>query len=93
MADTKRPNDFGRLLKTWRKERNMTLDQVAKKVGSHKGYISGVENGKVNPPALSLVLKLAKVFSKDEKALATLAYIDKAPALIRENFTSVRPTF
>lgn len=93
MADGTKSNEFGRLLKTWRKERNMTLDQVAKKVGSHKGYISGVENGKVNPPAIGLIRKLAKVFSKDEKSLATLAYIDKAPALIRDNFESVRPTF
>lgn len=92
MADAK-PGEFGKLIKQWRKDKGMTLDQVAKKVDSHKGYISGVENGKVNPPALGLILKLAKVFGKDEKALATLAYIDKAPALIRDNFVSVRPTF
>lgn len=93
MSDGKKSNEFGRLLKTWRRERGMTLDQVAKKVGSHKGYISGVENGKVNPPAIGLICKLAKVFNKNEKSLATLAYIDKAPELIRDSFASVRPTF
>ena len=86
-------NEFGHLLKLWRKERGLTLEQVAKKVGSHKGYVSGIENGKVSPPALGLICKLAKVFAKDEKALATLAYIDKAPDLIRDQFESVRPTF
>ena len=86
-------NEFGKLLKTWRKELGLTLEQVAKKVDSHKGYVSGIENGKVNPPALDLICKLAKVFSKDAKALATLAYIDKAPDLIRDQFEAVRPKF
>lgn len=89
MADS---NEFGDLLKKWRLERNWTLEHVAKKVGSHKGYVSGIENGKVNPPSVRLVCKFAKLFEKDEKALATLAYIDKAPDLIKECFASVKPS-
>jgi transcriptional regulator with XRE-family HTH domain len=41
---------FGDLVRKMRKEKSLTLEAVAKKVGSHKGYVSGIENDRVNPP-------------------------------------------
>jgi transcriptional regulator with XRE-family HTH domain len=34
-------SNFGDLVKRLRKERNLTLEAVARKIGSHKGYVSG----------------------------------------------------
>ncbi len=75
---------FGDLVRRLRKERNMTLEAVAKKIGSHKGYVSGIENGKVNPPSVKFIRKFAKLFNFDERQMVVLAYVDKAPKVIRD---------
>jgi len=75
---------FGELMKALRKQKGMTLDAVAKKVGTHKGYISGIETGNVNPPSVKMIRKFARTFGQDEKTLVRLAWVDKAPPLIRQ---------
>lgn len=75
---------FGDELRRLRRERGLTLEAVARKVGTHKGYISGIENGKVSPPSVKLVRKLARMYAQDEKRLVRMAWVDKAPELIRE---------
>jgi len=76
---------FGTLVKALRQEKNLTLEAVAKKIGSNKGYLSGIENGKVNPPSVHFILKYAKLLGQDPKALVRLAWVDKAPSIIRED--------
>jgi SOS-response transcriptional repressor LexA len=62
----------------------MTLEQVARKIQSHKGYVSGIENGKVNPPSVKFIRKFARIFQYDEKLMVRMAYVDKAPKLIKD---------
>ena len=76
---------FGDLVRKLRKEKGLTLEAVAKKIGSHKGYVSGIETDKVNPPSVNLIKKFAKVFGQDARALARLAWVDKAPEILRED--------
>jgi len=76
---------FGDLVRKLRKERGLTLEVVAKKIGSHKGYVSGIETDKVNPPSVKLIKKFAKLFGQDARALARLAWVDKAPEILRED--------
>lgn len=76
---------FGELIKLMRKQRGMKLDVVAQKIKSHKGYVSGIENGKVNPPSVKIVRRFAKIFGCNELALVRLAWADKAPKIIRED--------
>ncbi len=76
---------FGDRVRTLRKEKGLTLDVVAKKIGSHKGYVSGIENDKVNPPSVKIIKKFAKLFGQDARSLARLAWVDKAPAILRED--------
>ena len=76
---------FGDLVRKLRKEKGLTLEAVAKSIGSQKGYVSGIENGKVNPPSIKIIKKIAKVFGQDARALARLAWVDKAPAILRED--------
>jgi transcriptional regulator with XRE-family HTH domain len=75
---------FGELVKALRREKGLTLDAVAKKMGTHKGYISGIERGKVRPPSVKMIRKFARAFGQDEKALVRMAWVDKAPPLIRD---------
>ncbi len=77
-------SDFGDLVKTLRKEKGLTLDRVARKIGSQKGYVSGIENGKVNPPSVKIIRKFARLFGQDVRTLVRMAWADKAPAMIRE---------
>lgn len=76
---------FGDLVKKLRHGKRMTLEEVAKKVGSHKGYVSGIENDKVNPPSVKIIKKFAKLFDQDARVLARLAWVDKAPEILRED--------
>jgi transcriptional regulator with XRE-family HTH domain len=76
---------FGDLVKKLRKEKGLTLEAVAKKIGSHKGYVSGIETDKVNPPSVRLIKKFAKLFGQDARVLARLAWVDKAPEILRED--------
>jgi transcriptional regulator with XRE-family HTH domain len=76
---------FGDLVKKLRKEKGITLEAVAKKIGSHKGYVSGIENDKVNPPSVRIILKFAKLFGQDARMLARLAWVDKAPKILRKD--------
>jgi transcriptional regulator with XRE-family HTH domain len=76
---------FGILVKQLRKEKNLTLEEVAKKIGSHKGYVSGIENDKVNPPSVKIIQKYAKCLGQDAQMLVRLAWVDKAPVLIKKD--------
>jgi transcriptional regulator with XRE-family HTH domain len=76
---------FGDLVRKLRMEKGLTLEAVAKKIGSHKGYVSGIENDKVNPPSVAIIKKYAKLFRQDARTLARLAWVDKAPEILRED--------
>ena len=76
---------FGDRVRALRKEKGLTLEVVAKKIGSHKGYVSGIENDKVRPPSVRFIKKFAKLFGQDARTLAQLAWVDKAPAILRED--------
>jgi transcriptional regulator with XRE-family HTH domain len=76
---------FGRQLKVMRIRKGWTLEFVARKIGSHKGYISGIENGKVNPPSMKFLRKIAKLFRISLRTTALSAYIEKAPKIIRRD--------
>jgi SOS-response transcriptional repressor LexA len=77
-------SNFGDLIKKLRKEKGLTLETVAGKIGSHKGYVSGIENSKVNPPSVKIIKKFARLFKQDERTLVRIAWVDKAPAILRE---------
>jgi len=78
-------SNFGELMHRLRRERGLSLKTVARKLGTQKGYLSGIENGKVNPPSAKLVKRISQLFDQDERMLLRLAWADKAPTLIRED--------
>jgi transcriptional regulator with XRE-family HTH domain len=78
-------SNFGELMRRLRRERGFSLKTVARKLDTQKGYLSGIENGKVNPPSAKLVKRIAQLFQQDERMLLRLAWADKAPNLIRED--------
>jgi len=91
---------FGPVLKSLRKMAGMTLAQLAKKLGTQKGYLSGIENEKVNAPSVKVVRKLYRIFvtrmyalnvRASEADFVELAWVSKAPKIIRERaFENIR---
>ena len=77
-------NTFGQVIRTRRKQHGLTIEQVAKRTGTHKGYISGIEGSKVNPPTWRMTQKLAKVLDLDALDLIELGWSEKAPGPIRD---------
>ena len=75
---------YGAIIQACRKSRGMTLQEVAKRIESHKGYVSGIENGMVNPPSPTITCKLATMFGLDQEDLLEVAWAEKAPKRIRE---------
>lgn len=76
---------FGKFLRELRVEKEMSLTDLARKAGVEKGYLSGVENEKVNPPSAKVVRVLARILRHDLKDLLMRAYIEKAPKEIQED--------
>ena len=80
------PMTFGQLIRACRSERKATLMGICKKVGGlfNKGYLSGMEHEKVNPPSPAIVKKLARALEINEAFLLALGYASKAPKEVRE---------
>lgn len=76
------------MIRSLRKARGLTLEDVARRIGTEKGYISAIENSKVNPPAPDKVRKLSKVLGGDRVLFLLLATIQKAPMEVREILSS-----
>lgn len=70
---------FSVFLQRERKVNGLTLEKVAQRSGTHKGYISGLENEKVNPPSVKMCVKLGKLFKFSGDYITYIAYRDKAP--------------
>lgn len=75
---------FGSYIKDLRSLKGWTLQTLAEKCGTHKGYASGWETGSVNPPSPKIVKKLAAVLGVKELPLLLMAYAEKAPKEIKD---------
>jgi len=76
---------FGKRLRELRHLRGYSLKELSIRTGRccEKAYLSGIENGKVNPPSPRVIRKLAKALGHDVRELLLMAYIEKAPEEIR----------
>lgn len=74
---------YGLVILRRRQAAKLTLEQVARKIGSHKGYVSGIENDKVRPPSPGITARLCRVLGMDEKTMLMRSWAEKAPASVR----------
>ncbi len=77
-------SQFGTMVRRLRLEKGLTLDELAGRLGSYKSYVWQIEAGRVNPPSVKFIHRYARLFRCDPKELVRLAYLDKAPDLIRD---------
>ncbi|HEY8435512.1 MAG TPA: helix-turn-helix transcriptional regulator, partial [Haloplasmataceae bacterium] len=76
-------------LREWRKKRQLTQEQLAKKVNTTKGTISNYENGHSTPPHETLVA-LANVLGISTDYLLGLTDDPSPPALTNETLAAHR---
>ena len=65
----------------------LTLEVIAGKCGTHKGYVSGWIHGSVNPPSPSVIKRIAKAYGPKMRftyeELLEISWVCKAPKDIR----------
>lgn len=76
---------FGEWVREQRKARNWTLETLSKKIGSHKGYVSGIENDKVSPPSAKICRKLAIAFQANPAQVMAHSRLEKMEPAAREH--------
>ena len=84
-------HEFGIILRTWRKERGLTLARGAKLFGIGKGYASGLETGAINPPSAKKVRRIARVMGHDPVDLLRIAWVPKVPPEIKNLLSNGTP--
>lgn len=77
--------DFGKRVRQLRHERKLTLEDVARPAGIRRGYLCGIENGRVNPPSPRVVRGIAKGLGVEPRELLLLATVQKAPREIKDD--------
>ena len=76
--------DFASVIRDARSSAGLTLESLAKLVGTEKGYLSGMERRKVNPPSPKITKKLARALSLDTEELLIYGFVEKAPREVRD---------
>ena len=57
---------IGKFIAECRKEKNLTQEELARRIGTKKSNISRLESGKYNP-SLDFIIKVAEAFGKKVK--------------------------
>jgi transcriptional regulator with XRE-family HTH domain len=70
---------LGEVIHTARREKRLTLDALAARVGSSKSYLSCIELGKVRPPMPALLSRLGKALDLDQGLLLAFRAASRVP--------------
>jgi len=80
---------LGQIIRKKREELKLTLDQVSKKIGFSKPYLSTIETGRVNnPPSDTLLKKLERELKFEPGLLLHIAHMERIPPDIRSKYES-----
>ncbi|MEM9019302.1 MAG: S24 family peptidase [Planctomycetota bacterium] len=84
-------NRFGDELRRLRRERGWTIEALALRVGVTKGYLSMIENGRVdNPPSGKVRYAIELVLGIEDDTLRLAEQWDRTPAPVREQLEATR---
>jgi len=80
---------LGQIIRDKRLQLKLTLDEVSRRVGFSKPYLSTIETGKVkNPPSDELLTRLERVMGFESGMLLHMAHIERMPSDIRGSYES-----
>ena len=82
---------FGKLLRGLRRGRGLTLGALAERVDVTPGYLSMIENGRVNnPPSMKVLVRLEAALAVRDSSLCRAAQWERTPEPIREQLERAR---
>ena len=82
---------FGKLLRGLRRGRELTLNGLAERVDVTPGYLSMIENGRVNnPPSMKVLVRLEAALAVRDSSLCKAAQWARTPEPIREEVQRAR---
>lgn len=82
---------FGGLLRERRRAGGLTLCALADRVGVTPGYLSMIENARVNnPPSMKVLVRLEAALDVRDNALCRAAQWERTPESIRKQLTQAR---
>lgn len=70
---------FGEILRAQIVQKKLTLKVVAQAVKTHKGYISGICSGTLNPPSPKMIQRLCKALDLDLNEMLARSAFEKLP--------------
>jgi len=80
---------LGQIIRKKREQLNLTLEEVSRRAGFSKPYLSTIETGKVkNPPGDQLLMKLEKILQFEPGLLLHIAHMERVPCDIRQEYES-----
>ncbi len=80
---------LGQIIRQKREELKLTLDEVSRRVGFSKPYLSTIETGKVkNPPSDELLTKLERTLQFEQGLLLHIAHMERLPSDLRQAMES-----
>jgi len=80
---------LGQIIRKKREELSLTLDEVSRRVGFSKPYLSTIETCKVkNPPSDQLLKKLERTLKFEPGLLLHIAHMERMPSDIRQAYES-----
>ena len=89
VAAARASEGLGTLVRRGRLELDLTLDELAERIGKVKSYVWGVENERRVPPD-AVLRELAAALSMDEGVLIRAARWDETPAMVKREMESLR---
>lgn len=78
---------FGEVVKEARTSRVWSLSEAARRLGTFKGYVCGIERGALRPPSPRLIKKFAAVYGLSYDDLLARSAVEKLPKGV--NLTTV----
>lgn len=65
--------EFSKTIKSSRKEKGLTLEELSNKLGVDRSYLSKLENDRVPSPSKDLIKRMSEVLLLDFESLSLLA--------------------
>lgn len=82
-------NSFGTEIKAARLAKKLSLQQVAERVGTFKGYCCGIETGSLNPPSERMTRKFCRTLGLNVDRMLALAVLHKRKGASLEAISTV----
>ncbi len=80
---------LGQIIRQKREQLNLTLEEVSRRAGFSKPYLSTIETDKVkNPPSDELLRELEKILDFEPGLLLHIAHLEQLPSDIRQEYES-----